>query len=158
MQQTEPIQLSPIIEPTPVEFSMDTIGWKFLFVLLIIIALYFIYKYYLHYKNNRYRREAITRIQLINSNNEITIVELITQIMFQVKQSALFTFGRKKVASLKGESWFTFLDKSAKGSNFSFYGAVITDAVYKEKILKNSNFNKEEFIKMSINWIKNHAR
>jgi len=78
--------------------------------------------------------------------------------MFQVKLTALHTFGRKKVASLEGEQWLQFLDKSVKNSNFDQYHDVIFRAVYKDEFLPSSDFNKEVFINSTIKWIKNHAR
>ena len=158
MQETDNIQLNPVFEPVPVGFTMDTIGWKILFFLLFITILYGVYKFYLHYRSNQYRRDAIARIKSISTGSEITIPELITRVMFQVKQTALHTFGRKKVASLDGEQWLQFLDKSVKGSDFNQYHDVILSAVYRNEFLKNSNFNRDEFIRLTIKWIEHHAR
>jgi len=158
MQEQQDIQLKPLIEPTPVEFTMDTIGWKVLFVLIAMMVLYAIYKYYLHYKSNQYRRDAIAKITVIQSNPELSLPVFITQIMFQLKQTALYAFGRKKVASLEGNQWFQFLEENAKGVNFNNYQNAISEAIYKDEVSEESNFNKEEFVKTSINWIRNHAR
>jgi len=158
MQEQQDIQLNPIIEPTPVEFSMDTIGWKVLFVLLTMMVLYAIYKYYLFYKSNQYRRDAIAKIIVIQSNSELSLPVFITQIMFQIKQTALYAFGRKKAASLEGNQWFQFLEENTKGVNFNKYQNAISEAIYKDEVSEESNFNKEEFVKTSINWIRNHAR
>ena len=158
MQEQQDIQLKPLIEPTPVEFTMDTIGWKMLFFVLLISVLYGIYKCYLHYKSNQYRRDAIVKIAAIESDSELSIPEFITQIMFQIKQTALFAFGRKKVASLEGNQWLQFLEENAKGASFSKYQNAISEAIYKDEVSEESNFNKEEFVKTSINWIRNHAR
>jgi hypothetical protein len=158
MQQSEDIQLNPVIEPIPVEFTMDTIGWKILFFLIFIAVLYGVYKFFVHYKNNQYRRDAIARIQAIDTDSGISVPEFINRIMFQIKQTALHTFGRKKVASLDGEQWLEFLDNSAKNTNFDQYHDVILRAVYKEEYSQNSNFNKKVFINSTIKWIKHHAR
>ena len=158
MQQSENIQLNPVIEPYPVPFTMDTIGWKILFFLLFIVIVFIAYKFFMYYKSNQYRREAIAKIQSISTNSEISIFEFINRVMFQVKLTALHTFGRKKVASLEGEQWLQFLDKSVKNSNFDQYHDVIFRAVYKDEFLPSSDFNKEVFINSTIKWIKNHAR
>ncbi len=111
MQQNENIQLKPIIEADPVQFSMDTIGWKVLFFMLLCMIIFAVYKYYLHYKKNKYRREAIQSISEIEANKEYSVSSLIVQIMFLIKQTALQTYGRNEVASLEGAKWLKFLDK-----------------------------------------------
>lgn len=157
MQQTENIQLNPIIELNPVEFTMDTIGWKVLFFFLLVSVLYIIYKFYLRYKSNQYRREAVVKIMEISKLLDIESPSLITQIMFQIKQTALQTFGRKQVASLEGNQWLQFLEKTAKGVSFKKYQESISNAIYKEEIDKKIDFNKEDFVKTSVQWIKKHA-
>lgn len=157
MQQTENIQLNPIIESAPVEFTMDTIGWKVLFFFLLVSVLYIIYKFYLRYKSNQYRREAVVKIMEISKLLDIESPSLITQIMFQIKQTALQTYGRKQVASLEGSQWLQFLEKRAKGISFSKYQESISNAIYKGEFDKKNDFNKEGFVKTSVQWIKKHA-
>ena len=159
MQETEEtIVLKPIIEPIPIDFTMETLGWKVLFMLLIFFVLYSAYKYYLHYRNNKYRRDAISKIQSIVLESNTSIPSLITQVMYQLKQTALISFGRKKVASLEGEEWLSFLDKSVKGVQFNKYQEIISLAVYKELFKDKIPFDKDIFIKSSLHWIRKHAR
>jgi len=157
MEQTENIKLSPLMEPSPVAFSMDTIGWKILFALILMILLYIVYKYYLHYKHQKYRRKAVSKILEINQLPNQEIPSIITQIMFQIKQTALQTYGRTKVASLVGNKWLQFLDETAKDVRFSDYKDIIHSAVYKDEISSGVNFDKNDFMKNSIKWIKTHA-
>lgn len=157
MQQAENISLTPILEPTPVVFSFDAIGWKILLVLLVLMSTYLLYKYYLYYKKNQYRRDAVTRITEIQINSNCSIIEVVKQTMFQIKLTALKTFGRNKVASLEGEKWIHFLNESGKNTNFYVYQEEILNAIYKNELKENNNFNKEDFLKTSIKWIKNHA-
>ncbi len=158
MQEIDNIQLNPIIEPIPVEFTMDTIGWKVIFFLVFSTVLFGIYKSYLNYKKNKYRREAISKIQHITLDKELTIPSLIAQVMFQIKQTALISFERKKVAALVGEEWLTFLDKSVKGVHFNAFHEIILLAIYKGECKEEIPFDKELFISSSIKWIRKHAR
>ncbi len=155
--QNNEIQLKPIIEADSVQFSMDTIGWKVLFFLLLMSMVFMAYKYYLNYKNNTYRRRAISEILEIDQQTEKSISALISEIMFQIKQTALQTYDRNNVASLEGVSWLQFLDETGKGNPFSKYQDIITDSVYKNEFKNKNDFNRDDFVKMSINWIKNHA-
>jgi len=157
MQQTENIQLMPIIEAEPMMFTMDTIGWKVLFFLLFLTVVFIVYNYYMHYKNNAYRRDAILKISEMALNDTISKSDLITQTMFQIKQTALQSYNKKTVASLEGIKWLQFLDAKVKGNIFSKYQNIINDAVYKNEFKNKNDFNRDEFINMSINWIKKHA-
>jgi len=116
-----------------------------------------VYKYYLHYKKNKYRREAIQSISEIEFNKEYSVSSLIVEIMFLIKQTALQTYGRNKVASLEGEKWLEFLDKKVKGVNFKQYQKVINDAVYLDKYDQTNSFSKGDFIRISKKWINEHA-
>jgi len=155
--QNEEIQLNPIIDADPVQFTMDTIGWKILCILLLSALTVMIYNYYLHFKKNAYRRVAILKINELSLDNKNSISFIISQIMFELKQTALQSYGRKAVAALEGEKWLQFLDNTIKKSNFCQYQDIIASAIYKDEYKKSGSFNLNEFTDMSINWIKKHA-
>ncbi|WP_075591285.1 DUF4381 domain-containing protein [Labilibacter marinus] len=155
MVQSENIQLNPIIEATPAPFTMDAIGWKILLGILICTIVYFLYKQWLQYKRNAYRRNAITNIQKIALSSNLDLWQLIAQTMLILKRTALITYDRKMVASKEGDEWLHFLDASLKDAFFIKHKEQIMSAVYKNKI--EQDFNKNEFTQASINWIKRHA-
>ena len=157
MEEVENIKLNPLMEPSPVAFSMDTIGWKILFVLLLIIILYSAYKFYLHYQHNKYRRRAVAKIIEISQLSDDEMPSMITQIMFQIKQTALLTFDRERVASLEGDQWLRFLEQTAKDVHFMDYKDIIFSSVYKSEVSSEVDFDKNNFVKNSIKWIKKHA-
>jgi len=157
MQKPETIELSPILEPSPVAFTMDTIGWKILFFIVLLSICFALYKYFLHYKSNAYRRYAISEITKIAIDNIDSTSVLIVQVMFQLKQTALQSYSKKMVASLEGQAWLQFLDEKGKVKAFSKHRDIISDAIYKNEFNNGNDFNRDDFIKMSINWIKNHA-
>lgn len=157
MQQTNSIELKPIMEPTPVAFTFDTVGWKILFMLIVVMAIFIAYNLYKKYKKSQYRRDAISTILKINLNNEIELSNFIKQIMFQLKQTALETFGRSKVASLEGDNWLQFLKETGKNTDFTSYKEEIFSSIYKDKTVLKDRFNKKEFTELSIKWINSHA-
>ena len=157
MPQNEDIQLNPIIDADPVQFTMDTIGWKILFILLFFALVIMIYTYYLRFKKRAYRREAVSKIKELTLDNKSSTSILISQIMFELKQTALQSYDRKTVAALEGEKWLHFLDKKINQSYFIKHHAIIVRAVYKDEFKKSNSFNLNDFADMSINWIKNHA-
>ncbi|AUS04367.1 DUF4381 domain-containing protein [Pseudotamlana carrageenivorans] len=157
MQQDNNITLSPVIEAPPIPFTMETLGWKIVFFVLALCLLYVVYKFYLKYKHNAYRRAAVSQIEALKSQNTIGNDTLIPQIMFVIKQTALQTYDRKEVAALHGESWLNFLDEKLKKPFYTNHSKVITDAIYKNELKNADSFNFNEFAETSITWIKKHA-
>ena len=157
MTQDENIKLNPIIEADPIPFTMDTIGGKVLFFMLFILIVILAYKYYVNYKRNAYRREAIAKIQDIIKGDINVTVSSISQIMFLLKQTALQTYGRKIVASLEGEKWLVFLDSKLNQTGFTKHHDIISSAIYKNEFNDTNSFSLTDFSNMSIKWIKNHA-
>lgn len=149
------ISLKPIIEADPVLYSFNTLGWKIVISLLIVMLIYFVHKYFQKYNKNKYRINAIKNITSLES--KITDSEFVTQIMYNLKQTAIESYGRKSVAFLEGENWLKFLDDKFKDANFINQNELITSAIYKKDISSDHNLNREEFRTTSIKWIKNHA-
>ena len=157
MPQEQDINLNPIITPDPIPFTMDTIGWKVLFILLILALLFTAYRFYKTYKQNAYRRAAIYQIENLIAPNKNDTCGIISQIMFLLKQTALHTYDRKQVASLEGENWLLFLDSKLNQSVFIKHKDIIASAIYKNEYNRTKTFNIKEFANHSINWIKRHA-
>jgi hypothetical protein len=155
--QNQEIQLNPIIDADPVQFTLDTIGWKIVFVLVIFALVVLIYKYYLRYKKNEYRRAAVSKIKELSLDKKSSMSVIISKIMFELKQTALQSYDRKIVAALEGELWLQFLDKTLKKSTFSKHQEIIVNAIYKDEYKQDDSFNLTDFADMSINWIKKHA-
>ncbi|QDO92483.1 DUF4381 domain-containing protein [Formosa sediminum] len=152
------VSMGEIIEPTPVPFSFDTLGWKIVFVLLVLVLFYIGYRVYKNYKKKQYLRDAIAHIDELKKQSDLGVAAYINAVMFQLKETALHTFGRSEVAGLYGRDWLQFLDKKVKGANFEADETLILDAVYKHEVEEPTAFNKEVFSNKSINWIKQHAR
>ncbi len=100
---------------------------------------------------------AILKIKELSKDNKSSVSVLISQIMFELKQTALQSYGRKTVAALEGKKWLQFLDKTLKQSTFTKHHDIIVSAIYKDEFKKNDSFNLNDFADMSINWIKKHA-
>jgi hypothetical protein len=155
--QDESIKLNPIIEADPIPFTMDTIGWNLVFVMLLIVIVYIGFKFYVNYKRNAYRREAISEIHSIINNQINATASSISQIMFLLKQTALQSYDKKMVASLEGEKWLVFLDSKLNQTGFTKHHEIIASAIYKNEFNDTNSFSLTDFSNMSIKWIKNHA-
>jgi ABC-type transport system involved in Fe-S cluster assembly fused permease/ATPase subunit len=155
MNESENISLQPLIEADPVPFTMETLGWKILLFIIIAIVLFLIFKFYKNYKKNQCRRDAISKINKLNT--DLNDSEFITQTMFYLKQTALKTYDRKVVAALNGEHWLSFIDEKVKTVNFLKDKELIASAIYENKLNIGDDFNREAFKSQSIKWIRNHV-
>jgi hypothetical protein len=143
-----------ILEPEPLHFTFETIGWKVLAFLIIVIASVFLYKWLKLFRKNKYRREAIKKLQLIEVENSDSQSK-INDINIILKQVAIVTFGREHVAELYGNDWFSFLDSKSKKSEFVKYSNNFTDAIYSSKTFDDTTLRT--IYKLAKTWIHEHS-
>ena len=149
-QQSEDIQ--GIIEPSPVPFTFDTLGWKIVGLILLLILIRIAYKAYQRYQKNAYKREAIDLISSLEKNAEDVPFETVSTAL---KKVALISYGRETVAALYGLSWLAFLQEKGKNTPFMNYKDDLPDVIYSKKTLEKTK--TEELLKLSKKWIKTHA-
>jgi len=143
-----------ILEPDPLPFTFETIGWKILAVVLLVIALLAFFKWLKLYQKNKYRRVSIKKLQFIESGNTQSQYK-INQLNIILKQVAIVTFGREKVAELYGDDWLLFLDSKYKKSEFVNYSSNFSDAIYYNKEVDESTL-KSIYITTKT-WINEHS-
>jgi len=111
-------QLKEIPLPQPISWMPQTPAWYVLAGLTILLLAWLIVRAIHTYRRNRYRRAALAELEQIRNaaaNNPaalVTLPELVKRVAFQVT-------AREKVASLSGDAWLTFLDKSYRGTGFT---------------------------------------
>ncbi len=146
-QQQPEVHLQPLYEPEAVPFTFDTLGWKVLGVVLVLLILVWGFKAIKKYKKNAHRRNALAVVEQSPSTETIFVL---------LKQLAIETYGREKVGAMYGVSWFQFLDKTGKNVHFSTLQDAIQNSLYKNE---TPNKTTQEQIKSNaINWIKTYAR
>ena len=148
--------LEGIMEPPPIPFTFEAIGWKITLGILMLLLMLVAYRVYKKYQKNQYRRDAIANIKKLL---ETTTPGrgLVTQVLFNLKQTALKTYGRSETASLTGEKWLAFLDQKVKGSHFVRYRELVEEVTYHGQFKPQHGFDAKEFAEMSIKWIERHA-
>ena len=63
MEEYQNIDIGKIVEPEPIGFSFDAPGWGILLGLVVFVLILIAVKYMLHYRKNKYRRIATSKIE-----------------------------------------------------------------------------------------------
>ena len=113
MEAIELAKLKEIALPESISYFPQTPAWYILFGVIAALILFFLWKQYKHYQSNKYRRVAL------NELSKITSEKTYQEIPELVKRVALVFSDRNETASLSGEAWLGFLNKSYKDNGFS---------------------------------------
>ena len=115
-----PADFADIVEPAPVPWTPDTPAWTVVFVLLALLLLYLGWRAWRHYRANAYRREAAHRLEELagRATDPTSRDAALLEIPVLMKRTALAAYPRVEVASLSGEAWLGFLDRSGGGKDF----------------------------------------
>lgn len=102
-----------LVMPEPVSWMPEGPGWwiaaSWLLAVLAILARAF----FVHRRQNRYRREADALLDSIAADAESDPARAANDIAVALKHAALVAYPREKVASLYGDAWAEFLCESA---------------------------------------------
>ncbi|MFV0291443.1 MAG: DUF4381 domain-containing protein [Mangrovibacterium sp.] len=96
-----------IIEPQAIDYSFQTLGWKIILGIIVIIIVILMFLAWKNWKKNKYRRVGVLMVHQCSSVNQINTL---------LKKTALMIWNRNQVASLSGEKWLCFLNKTMKNS------------------------------------------
>ncbi len=148
-------RLDDITTPEPVSYIPQTTAWYLLAALLLLILAATLWRCVARYRVNHYRREAlaalieIERQSATNNHSEAQIAALL-------RRAALSVYPRASVASLHGEAWLVFLDKSYGGKDFSDGPRrVIADAPYLPAHLLSAS-DRAGLLRVARSWVRRH--
>ena len=153
MSETASNTFGRIIEPDPIAYSFNTLGWHIVFAVFVAaLVLAVIWQMYT-YKKNAYRRKAVKHIQSLAIAKETSLA---FELNYLLKTMAIQLYGRKKVASLFGSQWFMFLNSNLPNKvktaiNFERFISAIYDA---KTVLSDSE--KESLVNFALTWVKYH--
>jgi hypothetical protein len=155
-QATDPLaQLRDIHTPGIIETWPPAPGWWMLATLgtlMVIAGLTWLYRYW---RANRYRREAMSELDrlLANWHKNEDVLAYLQALQKLLKRAALTSFPREEVASLTGEAWVQFLDRTTGSHNFSIGEAeVLIDGTYRPDI----SVDIETLHRIAKSWIQKH--
>ena len=97
-----------VVAPTAVSWLPQTSGWLWLGLALVALIIRFCWRRVRHWYQNRYRREAVKRLQsLAQAPAQDTVLIEINRLL---KLTAMAAFPREQVARLSGSEWVHFLN------------------------------------------------
>ena len=146
LQSTSPVQLHDLYEPPPVPFSFGAPGWYVLGGIVLVAAILVTVFRVRKYVKNRYRRDALRSLNVLEHPSDLFVV---------LKKTAIHAFGREEVASLYGEGWITFLDKTGVKVALGEYREVILPAMYGGNVIAPEIRGK--ILSNAKQWVKTHA-
>ncbi|MBE9549104.1 MAG: DUF4381 domain-containing protein [Proteobacteria bacterium] len=123
MKSTNPASLqnlNDIVMPANIGWWPLATGWYFLLGLLLLVFAWSAYRLLQHWLKNRYRREALHKLQLLENSiqNSTQRDASLRQIPVLLKRTALSAYPREQVASLTGKDWISFLNSCIKNIAF----------------------------------------
>jgi len=113
--------LNDIVLPATVGWWPLAPGWYVLTGLLLIVLAWFSYRSLQRWISNRYRRAALTELQLLveGIQNAEKHNSSLRQLPVLLKRAALSAYPRKQVASLSGDDWYGFLNSQVNTPSFT---------------------------------------
>lgn len=155
-------QLADITQPPPVSWMPQTWGWAVLALILAALALFALLRWRRHWLANRYRRDALAELALIESDlgDPAARVEALAAMPELLKRVALAAWRRPAVARLSGGEWLAFLRAhGAAGAFDGPAGRLLDDLEYRPAKTRDGISEDEArlFAASARRWIEGHV-
>ena len=156
MQDKSIDQLAPIIPPETVSFWPPQPGWYVVLFLLILVLAYLGYRIWKYRRKNAYRKAAMVRLEKLRTENMgKDAIIMVNQLL---KATAIAGFDRNEVASLHGDEWLEFLDRSAYMNSFmNEPGRLLANSSFIDmRTVEFKESDQRKIFEISQKWIKDH--
>jgi hypothetical protein len=138
-------KLHDFYQPPPPAWTPQTIGWYVVFAVIALLAMWMTIHSLRRWLGNRYRREALRELALLQPEQFSTLL----------KRTALSAWPREKVASLSGDAWLNFLNKTAGDSIFQRNPGSRIEEVSLRPVTLSGN-DEQELRRLTAEWIRRH--
>lgn len=151
-------ELHDVVIPNSVSWAPQTIGWKILGVILLLAALYLAYRLALRWWNNRYRKEALNELMLLDArdkNSPEQAFKVLKVVLRYLDNSNAKLFGQAYVKRLNA-----YLPMNGQTeSNNAFFADEISGLWMQSLIdpkVRLTFEQRSEVIQTSMMWLKLH--
>lgn len=154
--------LHDIIVPAAAPWWPPARGWWWLVALILWVAAVGGLRRWHRHQQNRYRREALAEIGRCEPllRDPALRIAGISAIALILKRAALSAWPRKQVASLTGQAWLAFLDRTNGGQRGKFINGpghwLETAAFDPERAAMLDETGAHELAALARNWIMHH--
>jgi hypothetical protein len=144
--------LDDLQTPEPISYFPATPIWTWIFSIGALLALFLLFKAWKRWQRERYRKIACDELADTARIKGPAYVMKVSQIL---KWTALAAYPRKRVASLEGEEWLSFLDSTSEGSEFTEgVGQLLATSQYR----RTADLNEDPLGVLAKKWIRTHRR
>ncbi len=155
-QASDPLaELRDIHLPAPIETWPPAPGWWFLAALGIVGLLTAAWWLFRRWRSNQYRREALRALSVLHDNwqQHGDSNQYLVSLQQLLKRVGLTAFPREDVASLTGEAWVQFLDKSTGSHDFSMSdNEALIDGAYRQ----STDIDVASLDQLARHWVRRH--
>ncbi len=149
--------------PEPVSWLPQTVGWYALLGLVLLALVWWGYARWRQFTANRYRRLALAELTRLAGELERPgqRAQVLCRVPGLLKRTALSAFPRTQVASLTGEKWLAFLDRTMRGKEFAEGpGRLLRELAYmpSSHVEKLPKERIAELLGLARRWIERHGR
>ena len=102
-------QMHDIVVPDPVSWWPLAPGWWVVLLLVVVVAVWGAVVMYRRWKSQAHRREALMELDRIDPSQYSALLKRVCMVEFE----------RDEVASLSGDTWLKFLDRTSGGNDFT---------------------------------------
>ncbi|UCC99545.1 MAG: DUF4381 domain-containing protein [Phycisphaerales bacterium] len=150
-----------IVLPDPVSYAPQTVGWWILLGVVGLLLAWWVYRRYIQWCGNRYRRQALMELTMIEEqlSRESEPFSAMAAVSALVKRTAIEAFGRSNVAELSGHLWLEFLDQTGSTHEFTQgAGRLLPEFAYarQETLNEMSKETIDQVLALVKDWIDQH--
>lgn len=155
-------KLADIAVPPPVSWMPQTWGWAVLALVVAALAVFALMRWRRRWLANRYRREALTELTLIEQRlgDPAGRAQALSAMPELLKRVALAAWPRSAVAQLSGEAWLAFLRRHGGEQTFpERAGELLDDLEYRSAEARTgiSEDDARTFAASARRWIEGHV-
>ncbi len=153
MANTEPLaQLKDIHLPDPIGWWPLAPGWYVLMIITLLLSFWLFFYLFKRYANSLPKKQALSLLQhykeqYAKDKNAQLASARVSELL---KRVALVYYPRMDVASMHGDTWVQFLNKTAKGVDFEPVNSMLAETPFKQA----EAINVQPLIVRAEKWIK----
>ncbi len=153
--------IKEIVLPEPVSYVPQAVGWWILLGVVGLLVAWWVYRRYIRWYGNRYRRQALLELAMIKQqlSQKFGRISALAAISALIKRTAIEAFGRSNVAELSGQLWLEFLDCTGSTDGFSQGpGRLLPEFAYakQETLNEMSKEMIDQVLALVKDWIDQH--